>query len=210
MEDLDLSIAFEDGVTAPVQEGEVKLATHRVAKIILTTGRVVACDALIPEEEPFTQPLPPAEYPVILSVATFADKDQRVAFAGIRVRDAEVVAWELALRAGEDPSKLELGQIYAFPVDSGTACFMDVEAAKALARRLQHGKRSADELIAELQKHYVNTWDWAEIRPDAKVKANAVLFSAGYGDGDYASYFGRDARGNVACLVTDFNIVSGL
>lgn len=210
MEDLDLSIAFQDGIAVPVQEGKLKLSTHHVAMIVLPTGRIVACDGLVPEEEPFTQALPVGEHPVILSVATFADKDQRVAFAGIRATDAEIVDWELALRPGEDPSKLELGQIYAFPVDSGTACFMDVEAAQALSRRLRREKRYADELIAELQKHYVNTWDWADVRLDARIMANVVLFSAGYGDGDYASYFGRDAAGNVTCLVTDFNIVSGL
>jgi hypothetical protein len=33
---------------------------------------------------------------------------------------------------------------------------------------------------------------------------NAVMFHSGWGDGFYASWFGYDANGDVAALVTDF------
>lgn len=34
-------------------------------------------------------------------------------------------------------------------------------------------------------------------------EANAIMFHSGWGDGFYASWFGYDADGNVAALVTD-------
>jgi len=33
------------------------------------------------------------------------------------------------------------------------------------------------------------------------------MFSSGFGDGFYASYFGLDASGEVVALVTDFAVV---
>ncbi|NOT69817.1 MAG: DUF4241 domain-containing protein [Hyphomicrobium sp.] len=35
-------------------------------------------------------------------------------------------------------------------------------------------------------------------------EVNVAMFHSGWGDGFYASYFGYDADGNVAALVTDF------
>src|SRR4029078_4230104 len=37
--------------------------------------------------------------------------------------------------------------------------------------------------------------------------ANIVMFTSGWGDGFYASWFGYDAQGRVAALVTDFAVV---
>lgn len=39
---------------------------------------------------------------------------------------------------------------------------------------------------------------------------NTVSFSNGVGNGRYASYFGYDAAGRVAALVTDFGVVPGM
>lgn len=36
---------------------------------------------------------------------------------------------------------------------------------------------------------------------------NIIMFTSGWGDGFYASWFGYDAQGHVAALVTDFTVV---
>ncbi len=48
--------------------------------------------------------------------------------------------------------------------------------------------------------------DWGVALNDA-TGGNLVLFSSGWGDGCYASYFGYAADDSLACLVTDFDVL---
>ncbi|NET37521.1 MAG: DUF4241 domain-containing protein [Cyanothece sp. SIO1E1] len=45
---------------------------------------------------------------------------------------------------------------------------------------------------------------WANVVVNEANGANVIAFSSGWGDGGYASYWGYDAKGNLASLVTDF------
>lgn len=49
---------------------------------------------------------------------------------------------------------------------------------------------------------------WANIQVSGSTPANVIAFSAGYGDGAYASYWGYDAAGNLVSLFTDFALFS--
>ena len=55
-----------------------------------------------------------------------------------------------------------------------------------------------------MKKTYVNTWDWIDMKFG---DANLVTFSSGYGDGLYGTYAGFDSNGDVAVVVTDFNLI---
>ncbi|WP_253946621.1 DUF4241 domain-containing protein [Priestia filamentosa] len=48
---------------------------------------------------------------------------------------------------------------------------------------------------------------WGNLILDEEYNLNALIFSSGYGDGFYASYWGINEKGNVVSLVTDFNIM---
>ncbi|WP_277949839.1 DUF4241 domain-containing protein [Priestia endophytica] len=48
---------------------------------------------------------------------------------------------------------------------------------------------------------------WGNLILDEEHNLNALVFSSGYGDGFYASYWGIDEKGHVVSLVTDFNIL---
>ena len=48
--------------------------------------------------------------------------------------------------------------------------------------------------------------NWGVALNDA-TGGNLVLFSSGWGDGCYASYFGYAADGSLACLITDFDVL---
>ena len=207
MDTPDLWLAFRDGEVAETTHGPIMLRREPVAPLVLTTGKVVACDALAPEEEPFTVSLPAGTHPVVLTVGRYADGDERVVFAAVRVTPAEPERWELALRPGDRLGSLQPGQYFGYPVDSGTGCFMDAAAAKVLADRLDRDPGYPDALAGELKKHYTHTWDWAAVRPDDRSPANVVMFSSGVGDGLYATFVGRDAAGDVVCLLTDFNVL---
>lgn len=62
-----LALAFADGrkLTDP-HFGELTLVQHSAGDLILSTGRLVACDPFVtPESEPFNLAVPTGKYPVV-------------------------------------------------------------------------------------------------------------------------------------------------
>ena len=183
----------------------MSLSQHRIADLILLTGQLVACDPLVaPERQPFTLRLPCGAFPVTLSVAQVGT-DQRVAFASVRFSPADPTRWELLTLNGQDPATLKPDEIFGYPVDAGTGCFMDASTGAKLVERMEEQEDYFEDLIAEMQKTYVHTWSWLDARFG---EGNMVAFSTGYGDGLYASYAGRDQNGEVAVVVTDFGVAT--
>jgi hypothetical protein len=202
----DFNRLFEEGRRAESVYGPVTLSTHEVGRLFLTTGRVVACDPVVSADtEPYTVTLPPGGHPVVLSVAHFEDGDRRVAGVMLRVGEGRPVSWEMALLPGEDAAELGEGEVFGYGVDSSTGCLMDEEAARVLVDRTREDEDFFALVAAEMEKTYVDTCSWANILLDP-AGLNVVIFSAGFGEGPYASYFGRDERGQVTRLVTDFAI----
>jgi siroheme synthase len=50
-------------------------------------------------------------------------------------------------------------------------------------------------------------WSWANHVLDDETGLNIVLFSSGWGNGQYKTYWGLDARGAALCLMTDFQVL---
>jgi len=200
MELPDYSKLFIEGRKISSEYGVAILRTYKAGELFIPSGRIVACDAFVSHASPFTTAVPPNSYPVVLSVAHFGDYDQRVAAAMLKLRDAKPIKWEMALNACQDLSSLREGEVFGYGVDSGTGCFMDIEAAQILTKSDNY----SDLLMAELDKTYIDTWSWANIPLNPVSKANVIAFSTGFGDGVYASYFGYDEKGDMASLLTDF------
>jgi hypothetical protein len=55
-----------------------------------------------------------------------------------------------------------------------------------------------------MHKSYRDTCRWLHVQIGA---GSAALFSSGWGDGHYNSYFGLDAAGAPVALVTDFEVL---
>jgi hypothetical protein len=143
----DFALAFQDGRTAVDQQGET--LTVRVAhlgNLVVTTGRIIACDPfwLDMAPEPYTTVVPCGQYPVLVSVISYADGDQRVACAMLRFTDSEAIRWEMALRPGQDLRTLAPGELSCYSVDAGTGCFADQAVVEAL--------------LAEAGIHDVDDW----------------------------------------------------
>ena len=193
---------------------DVRISTHEVGKLNLTSGKVLAWDLLMGPDErySFKKSLKPGSYPVVLSVAHFHPSgESRIACATLRISEAQVVDWESA--SINHPGDEHDGEVDSYGVDSGTGSFMDVDAARAFCD-IVWGPSESDKfeeycqyVIAELEKNSLGgrrTTNWANIRLGDDAAPNIIVFSSGWGDGGYASFWGYDAAGDVAVLATDF------
>lgn len=190
------------------------LQRKRCGALNITSGRVVACDALVqPERAPFALNVQARGR---FDVELLHDKG-RNALAVMWLRDrASLVAgdlkWALALLEGEYPEDLGDDEFFGYPVDAGVGCFMDADTPPAMAER--DAKESAD---PDYVSYFDNVID-AEMGDDRSVDHyplgagsanNVVIFSAGWGDGTYPSFWAFDAAGEPVALVTDFMTIKG-
>lgn len=207
---MDFERAFVDGARFESSMGSGTLSTREIADLQVTSGVLLAADALISSTGiGFVKRFARGRYPVILSIARFdgEERDERVAFAMVQLRPEPPESWEMALALGQDPADLADDEIYGYPVDSGTGCFMDLDAQRAWRRMSDAAAQElSDAILAELERHDVVSWTWADMLFDPAKGANQVSFSSGLGDGVYASYWGLDADGEVVSLVTDFGL----
>ena len=177
-------------------------------ELVVPTGRLVACDPLVqPERPPFERAVAPGQYAVYLFVAK---EGSAIGFAEIRLQETPIERFVIATLPGQDASALRKGKIFGYPVDAGLGCFADEAALQRL--------RDADAAIRRAQgASYVSYYDavvstelaanggsWVNHRPDPASPENVVIMRSGDGDGSYATYFGLDAAGEAACLVTSF------
>ncbi len=56
----------------------VPIEIAEAGALVLTSGRIVACDGLIPSDEPFTERVKPGSYPVVLCIAMFSEPESWV------------------------------------------------------------------------------------------------------------------------------------
>ena len=215
----DFRRAFRDGeVFQPADGGERRVEVRAVGAVSLPTGRVVATDPFVfPERKPFRQAVPPGRYPILLSIAHIkpetgrAKPDQRVACAMLRLTRRAPVRWRMATMTGQRLRDLKPGHFFGYPVDAGLGCFLDARAAKLLDRLMRDDPDYFERMMTAAEPNYAPTRDWADFPlDDTKGGLNVVFFSSGFGDGSYPSFWGFDADGGVACLVTDFQVVTSL
>lgn len=154
--------------------------------------------------EPFRRSVPPGSYPFALAIARLGT-DERIALAIIRFSDERVVKWEMAVPEGRDASAMKTGETVGYGVDSGTGSFCDASVQQLVAEANEADIGFSDQIIDEMRPVQKNTRGWVHVESP---NGSLAVFSSGYGDGFYASYFGLDEAGNVAALVTDFKIIN--
>jgi hypothetical protein len=205
----DFNKAFASHATFSNWLGTLTLEQRQIGELFLPSGLVVAGDALVePSTEPFLTQLAPDRYPVVVSIARIEkDKDERIACAMLRVTNHIPVRWVIATIGDQTITRLLEGQIFGYPVDSGTGSFMSLEAAHVLNEKMKGDESYFNYIIERMQENYIYTRDWADIELDKDSGLNFVIFSSGLGDGFYASYWGYDEMDQPACLVTDFGLL---
>ena len=193
-------------------KGETRVETvpFRVVEagaLKLPSGRISVADPFVflTEAKPLAQQVPAGTFPVRLAVADFPSGGLRVAFARVDFRRAPIARWSMAVTEGQDVSTLKDDEIFGYGVDAGTGSFFDPLAGKAAAALLE---ADPDAWEAWQTKGEANgskvVGPYFFLLDQPLGEANVIMFGSGWGDGFYASWFGYDADGNVATLVTDF------
>jgi hypothetical protein len=221
--DSDLDSLLTDGYSLQYDwagEGvqNVTISTHQIGELVLTSGKIVPCDPLIVPDVRYhlIKTLNPGRYPIVVSLADFQPSgDNRFACALLKISDAQTVRWEVAYVSDPDPNQTAERTYYG--VDAGTGCFADEDAAEILENLVSlevrypekddfelFCERATAEMIKNSFGKYPLTAGWADLKVSNDTEANIIMFSSGWGDGGYSSFWGYDADGNLTALVTDF------
>ncbi|WP_189318745.1 DUF4241 domain-containing protein [Bacillus pumilus] len=205
------NLLYENGEKSSSSEGD-QLFAKQLGHIEITSGHIVACDPFVSEgDQSFTRKVTLGKYPILLIVKRVQSGDERVAYAMIKFTNEQATEWELATRAGQELNQLKEDEFFGYGVNTGMGCFMDAEAARYLqAYEDKRYKEDNDfylyeEFAEALEQNYKHTWDWLVTRFHDKV--DIAMFTTGFGDGMYPSFWGLDQNGEPACLVTDFLIM---
>jgi len=233
----DFNRAYRPGEVFESQTGlRIPVRQVEVGELILTSGRIVACEPTrlqtFGDVLPFTRRVAPGRYPVVLclvGVQYTTWSEERVAWAQVRFRPEPARSWEMALTPGQDPAKLDGKAFFGYDVEAGRGGFLDADIVTALApereqhlRRIREGSMrsitSVEDLLANSTPFFRRFWEaqrsrtdperqWAGLGVEPTTGANVVEFSSGWGDGCYPSYWGLDDSGEPCCLVTDFGLL---
>ena len=183
----------------------VPMRRQIVADLVVPSRRIIACDPgsfqFEENQRPFHRTVPPGTYPTTTGLVQSGRFEIPAYFMVEFTREPEV-SWMLATRCSTGPVAAKSADHF---VDSGCSCFMDAEAALQTAAAGWEERIYRGRLLGVMLKR-LPPRPWAEIVLDSGTGANLVACTSGYGDGSYTSYWGFDAQGAVACLVTDFGV----
>ena len=190
---------------ASIDGDPVELAVLTLGSLEVTSGRLVAADGLLLDGEPFIPAVSPGTYPLQVVLARFGDENQeRVAFVQLKISARRAVAWSNAAIEGEASEGSDDDGIVGYDVESGTGSLFDAAALASYRQELVKGDGVYRELEQVLRSNRRATWTWARISTG---NGSGFVFTSGFGDGHYGSYWGSDESGELVSLVTDFELL---
>ena len=133
------------------------------------------------------------------------------------------MSWTMALTEDITDGQindLQDGEFFGYLVDAGLGCFTDAETNSMFSTAMDRyyeenpSKNYYDDILAEEFKTVSGSHplsrdlgDWNNHFPVQGKPNNVIMFTSGWGDGSYASYWGKDAKGQVVELLTDFFVL---
>jgi hypothetical protein len=175
---------------------------------VLPTGKVVACDPLVPQATPFVDVVAPGRYPLRAWVAVLsedgAESQRRTAALHLVVADEPVATWTMALLPGQNLASLDEDGFFGYGVDAGTGTLADQVAIEALSK-WDYEQIEEAFIPAQIPDDPIEAVIAAVVDDDTA--ANVYIVGSGWGDGVYATYVGRAEDGRIAGFVTDFRVI---
>lgn len=214
--------ALDDGEKIDVGGETYTLAVVDCGELITPTGRIAVCDPFTCMEVAGNPALTisPGRYPVKVTLADVSGKMDashiREAYASLLLKNGvEVRRGGLVLEKSRSLFEEGGEEFFCFPVDSGTACFVD---EGALAYGMPDGAQWYEDIFDSGQP---DDWfhrmdDPNHIRaglaniplPLAQDGANLILIHSGWGDGIFPVVGGYNEDGELTAIHIDFNVVS--
>lgn len=196
--------------------GKMAVDTLDIGSLYFPTGEVFTCDPLmdLDEARPYIQKIPVGTYPVKICVVPSEDDGNRYACVKVSVSNEKPVRYELGMIGFENlDEEFDDGAFFGFGVDAGMGCIADIKTQEEFKtywnKRIEEANDEFinffDDLFARLleknselnpkyQDDGCGNWlNWTVPGTDC----NITIFSSGWGDGCYPTYFGYDAMGNV-------------
>ncbi|AWH44514.1 DUF4241 domain-containing protein [Stenotrophomonas sp. ZAC14A_NAIMI4_1] len=190
------------------QLAAVALARSFAGSLPVSSGHLVVCDPLVQAEAPAL-----ADYtaPVGLHPVEIIVHSGRPALAVVWFKPRQALAvsalhWQMARWTTQDLTGLDEDSFIGYPVDAGIGCFMDTDTQQALLALIDQG----DEAWSDALIDHDGLDEGAEYRPWGQDSPHGlVVFTSGWGDGVYPSYWALDTSGIPVALVTDFLCIEG-
>ena len=186
------------------------------------TGEVVLADPLAylgsRYETVLDRKIPAGSYPVELSICRSKIAGLRIAAARLVISDKPAVRYETAMPKGKGIEDFGKPGVFTFfGVDTGLACFADAKTSEEYRMFFENwlrenpGKNKYTDYFGalfqesfkahpEVQNPGGSFLEWKMPETGQRI----VMFASGMGDGIYSGYWGLDADGEAACLVTPF------
>lgn len=193
--------AFYDS-TIIISEGEKYLFSPKeIGKLKMESGKLIVCDPVnMAHAIAFKYSFPNGNYPVELAYATHSQYGKRVAFSRVVFSDKEVANWKFALEPNQADIKLIDTLFYCFPVDAGTALFIDQKTNNLFNQKSSslYNKVFIDKAAEVNYDGFIYQFD----------NHNFATFPTGFGDGCYAVYIGLDKDGKICKVLIDFAMIN--
>jgi hypothetical protein len=215
---------MRDGLQVDVDDTTYTTQVVDCGALVAPYGKLIACDPFVflyDLDQPFIA-IPPGTYPIYVTIADVNlegdGSDLREAYATLILDTAPEHIRRIItpLASGEVAAPEMVGDSYdGFPVDAGTACFVD---AGALADGMPPPEDDWNEALFDngTPESWFNRMDDpAHIRaglanialPLAKDGANIVIIHSGWGDGIYPVVGGYAEDGRLVRVHIDFLVV---
>lgn len=169
---------------------------HEVGQVSLPDGRLGVGDVFLADGGGRPQVLPVGEHTCVVGMGTIAEDHQRVV-AGLLLTGTEpIVRWSEGRTDEERDGELEVGDFYGFGIDSGVAAFFAPGESDMI-------EDLGDEAVTEMyDKFESNGFNGAMM--ETVSGQQVAVFSTGWGDGHYPTWFGHAADGSVSVVMADF------
>lgn len=186
--------------------GRMHIETIEAGELKLLTGRIIATDPiLLYDDESFSQHVKPGTYPVYIYVGKTGDRKKQTVAAEIRFSNSDIAKWEMALLKGESSNGFAHDEFMGYEVENGLGCFMDESVLETLDVMSEEELEKYEKSVRdEVRK---SEYSCADFIIDKKRKGNIIVFTTGWNEGTFPTYYGFDKNNKLARLVTDFMVI---
>jgi hypothetical protein len=185
------------------------VALHRTlaGHLPVSSGHLVVCDPLVQAEAPALADYiaPAGRHPVEIIVHSGRPALAVAWFKPRQALTASALHWQMARWTTQDLTGLDDDSFIGYPVDAGIGCFMDTGTQQALLALIEQTAGDEDSAWSDALIDHDGLDEGAEYRPWGEDSPHGlVVFTTGWGDGVYPSYWALDTSGHPVALVTDF------